>query len=244
MFRSEQIADTPEKIFNEKKRKFFFTFIRRFPDAIELYRKYGLMSKKEGWSNVAHHCAVQAVAADTIGSLINLNDNDRRNLSRTALYHDFYKRKSIEAMRNSQANQLEIDDSSDAAVLEILKQENVDPKVIDLLDKSYGYDSFELEKIKKMSVSEKILSYLDHITMDDDLVPLKDRIAGLKNRYPKINDAGIARYGQPTYDQQYQAGAAIEIDLARQVGLENPEALPIFIKTKIQERINQITLVD
>jgi hypothetical protein len=241
MFKSKESASSPEQTINEQKRKFFYQFARQYPDVIKLYREQGLLPKNEGWSNVAHHCLVEGVAADTLAEKIALSEEDKQVLTECALLHDFYKRKSIELIRANPDNAVKADILSGEQSTAILIEKGVNEKVIVALKNALGPDSLKSENVEKMTTVEKIMHYLDDITLGDDLVPLKERMAALKIRYPIINEEGNGIFGKPYYDQQYEIGAGIEAELAERLVLERPEDLPKYLRDKIFERISKVT---
>jgi hypothetical protein len=252
MFNPDKIPDSPEKIFAEKKQKFFFNFIYKHrKEIIKLYEEYGLLPKNRkdkslDWSNVPRHCTTEAVAGETLGKLLGLNDRETNLITMAPFYHDFYKRESIELIKANPENATAADDQANAKAKKILLEKGVDGQIVSIIDKSLGYDSIERKNVEQMSLLEKIMHYLDDITSGEELVALKERIDTLKQnpRYANINQEGIAKYGKPTYDQQFEVGSEIEADLAKILGLEKPEELPNFLKEKIRERINNVELKD
>lgn len=252
MFKSREMPQSQDEIFEIKKRKAVFQFIRKFPEAIKLYQEHGLLPKNEGWSNVARHCLVEAASADTIAEQLNFSDKDKHDLSQAALLHDFYKRRSIEMineekekiMQGLEGNVTEADIESSNRTIEILRKSGISEDVIQILSNSLGYASIEEPNAEKLSLPEKILHYLDDITLNENIVSLRERIEMLKLRYPQINEEGVARYGKPTYDQQFEIGSKIERELANLLELERSEDLPEYIKEKLIERINKTELID
>jgi hypothetical protein len=240
MFETKPPAENSEKSYDEKKRIFFFRFIRKYPEAVRLYEEYGLLPKKEGWANVAHYCAVEAAAADTLADLLKMSDEDRQAVTQAAFLHDFYKRKSIELIRSNPDNATAADEQSQSEAKEILEERNVDSRIISILDRSLGYETLEEGKVEQLDLSEKVIHYIDDVTSGDNFVSLKERMAVLKTRYPEIDKEGFDRYGRSTYDQQYKTGAEVERFLAEKIGLEQAEELPNVIKQKINEKINKI----
>jgi hypothetical protein len=254
MFRSKEMPETPEKLFEEKKRKCAFQFARQYPEAIKLYQENGLLPKSEGWANVARHCLVEAATADTFADLLHLSDEEKKKSVKAAFLHDFYKRRSVEMMKAEKAkiaeglpgNVTEADIRSGEQSREILEKNHVDPEVISILSNSLGYDALKKENVAKMTTLEKIMHYLDDITLDENLVSLKKRVDMCRERYPQIRDDQklLEMYGQPTYDQQYEVGSQIEKELAERVGLDDPKKLPGFLKEKLIEKINSTELKD
>ncbi len=200
------------------------------------------MPKSEGWSNVAHHCLVEGAAAETMVQVLELPEEDKDIIIQTALLHDFYKRKSVELIRVDESNALNADIISEEQSQAILRKKGFDEKIISCLNNSIGSHVLEDGYADKMTIPEKIIHYLDDITMDDDLVSLKERTENLKKRYPTINKDGIKLFGKPYYDRQYEVGAAIEIELAALVGLDKPENLPKYLKEKILDKINNVKI--
>jgi HD superfamily phosphohydrolase YqeK len=254
MFKLEEVPNSSEKLFEDKKRKCAINFALQNRDAIKLYQEHGLLPKSEGWDNVAKHCLVEAAAADTLANSLHLDAKEKEKVVKAAFYHDFFKRRSIEMMKAEKekisqglpGNVAEADIKSGELSKEILKNKNVDPEIISILSNSLGYDSIKNENAEKMTTLEKILHYLDSITLDENLVSLKERIDMCKERYPQVRDDKklLAIYGQPTYDQQYEVGSKIEQELAGRIGLEDPKKLPQFLKDKLTERINATELAD
>ena len=218
----------PIESYKKKKRAFFANFALKHLSAFRLHKEFGLLPKTEGWANVSRHCLVEAVAMDVLGRELRLSEKERSNLVQAALLHDFYKRKEIELMKkegDSMATVVEAEEGSNI----ILNERGTDPQIV-LLTNSVG--GAQIERMKKIETTlpEKIMFYIDNITDNDNIVGLKNRIANLPSRYPDIAKTGI-------YRRLLEVSEEIQGELAGKVGLDNPDALPEYIKTKIREAV-------
>src|SRR5258708_1755034 len=80
---------TEEDKYEKKKQAFFTRFALKHLSAFKLHKEFGLLPKKEGWSNVSRHCLVEAVAIDVLSQELHLPEKDRNNLVQAAFLHDF-----------------------------------------------------------------------------------------------------------------------------------------------------------
>jgi|GEM_PF-5625165 len=247
MFRSreyQQNQDNPQVVFSEKRRQFFSKFLRNQTESLSFHREHGLLEKRktwneangeydsisEDWSNVTEHCLVEAVDADTLADMLELDTISRQKLVQGAMLHDFYKRKEIEAMRKDPIMQYELISEMVAKQNSILLEGGVDPEVVGIAE-SVGMSSFEKIERGQATELEKIMNYIDDITLDTDIKNLSERIAFGRKRYSNIPPE--------QFDRQLAVSKEIQQQLAKRLEIENPDELPHVIRKKIFERIEQ-----
>lgn len=204
----------------------------------------GLFPKKEGWRNVVEHELVEAEAADVLGEAVGLAEIERKSLYSSALLHDVYKRREREAFKQKGAEAAQETDEKQAAFLESL---GYTKEVAELTQLAGGYSlahfledpSTENLVLKKdLPLADLILHYVDDITLGSDLVPLKERIAYVKEKYKEEDEKGKELYGgRLPSDVSYEVSRQIQKKLAGIIGVD-AETLPNWIKRKIEERIN------
>ncbi len=216
-------------IYEQKKKDFFSRFALKHLSELRLHKEFGLLPKSEGWSNVVRHCLVEAVAAEVMSENLHLSEKETRDLVQAAVLHDFYKRQEMELLKEKGASAENLMAAEEESA-EILTEKKINPFVIKLTD-SVGLTKIDRMKESDVTISEKVMFYIDMITNNDDIVNLRDRVAALPARYPAIAATGI-------YPILLKASQEIEAELAQKIGLENPEELPNYIKTKINEMIN------
>ncbi len=204
----------------------------------------GLFPKKEGWRNVVAHELVEAEGADVLADILGLPQELREKLYSAALLHDVYKRKEREAFKERGSTGAEETDKQQGSFIESL---GFDEKIAELGSLAGGYalpyfledPGAEVLTIKKeLPIEDLIIHYVDDITLGSDLVPLKQRVAYVKETYKEEDEAGMKMFGgRLPSDVQFEVSRQIEIKLAGLVGVDNSETLPEWIKSKILERI-------
>lgn len=86
------------------------------------------------------------------------------------------------------------------------------------------------------------MHYVDDITLNNDLVPLDQRIGYLEQnpKYKELNGEGRKIFNGKTYfEVQREISKRIEREFAPKLGLSDPAAIPAFVKETIVIRIKQ-----
>ena len=89
------------KIENERRKTSYFSrfALKHFND-MKILGKGGILGKgAEKWRNISEHCLVEAVGADILTEYLGVDRDKRDKVVKTALWHDWYKRREIEAMQ-------------------------------------------------------------------------------------------------------------------------------------------------
>lgn len=241
---SEFCADRYAK----KRAKYFGRIALRHLSSMKIHKEFGLLPRKEGWGNVVEHCLVEAAAADVIADYLGLSLEMKEKLVKAALLHDFYKRREVEQTRERKNGK----DSFNNAALEssfVLEQKGVNKDVVEVAG-SAGHMALtamndllnKLSELNEVQVLQLVFHYLDDITLNNDLVPLKTRMDMLDNnpKYKKLNDAGKDLFeGRTTFAVQREIGQKIEEWISKSLGVADNKDLPILIKREIESRIEQ-----
>lgn len=206
----------------------------------------GLFPKKEGWSNVVEHEIVEAEACDVLADALGLPSTERTQLRDAAALHDVFKRREKELMEKMGPSGYDVGQEEEA---KFLKERGYSEEIIRLA-RSVGHSSLfpmikdpkapQLKVREDIDLSTLIIHYIDDITLNSDLVPLNQRIDYLEKnpRYTETNEQGRAVFaGRAYFEVQREVSRQIEERFARILGVEPPEKLPEWIKTKIAERI-------
>lgn len=204
----------------------------------------GLFPKSEGWRNVVEHELVEFEAFDVLAEAVGLEESEKRKGATAALLHDVFKRKEREAYAKSGAEGAKEADQEQA---EFIKSLGYEGDIAELAGLAGGYSlPHFLEDLKTKALTlkkdiplvELIVHYVDDITLGSDLVLLKDKVNHVKEKYKEEDDEGRAIFGgRLPSDVQYEVGGQIEARLAQMIGIDEPETMPLWIKTKIEERI-------
>lgn len=210
----------------------------------------GLFPKSEGWRNVVEHEIVEAEACDILAEELGILELTRRNVNLAASLHDVNKRREIELMRKVGSSGYA---QGQADQGRFLKERGYSDEVIELaesvgggvlLDFLVDPKASELKVREDIPIQKLIVHYVDDIVLNNNIVPLKDRIAYLLTvpAYKELNEAGRHDFnGRTAFEVQFEVSRQIEQRLARMINVDPPESLPDFIKGKIEERIKDQT---
>lgn len=208
----------------------------------------GLFPKKEGWRNVPEHGLVEGEAIGVLANAFDIPERTRSHMETAGNLHDVGKRRQIE-LYNQQGPAGAREAEKQQAVF--LENSGFPSEVIRLTKFMGGLSPLEMVKDPKADKLELkddldlpvlICHYVDDITLHDQIVPLKDRIAYVKERYKVEDEEGVERIGKPYSDVQFEVARQIEQKLAKMLGVEPADKLPEWIKSKIMERIEQENL--
>lgn len=223
-------------------RKYFSDLALRYLSLIKLHRGSGHLpslknlspeqiaanveqSGQKDWSNVVRHCLAEAGAVDALALELGFSAEDRDNLIRAAILHDFDKRVEIETLRANKENQTAVVEKMKLISREVLLEKGVKPEIVEIIDEIGDVDITQKDNI---SLSQKILFYIDNITDGQNLVAVKSKHANLVKRYPKLASEGV-------FDKWVSATESVQKEIAEKIGLANPEELPNFILQKVKQ---------
>lgn len=228
--------------------------------------------KEEQWRNVAEHCTVQLAAAEVMSDLLQLEPEDKEKLCSVAAVHDWRKRMDVMARKigkmpdgeEKQKKQEELKEMEehaqqffDASQPATVLMEATGPKFMEKV----------LRDDENISLLEKIQCYLDDICGDrpgdkkSDLLPLKERLQEVSARNPRPENetdaAGQEKYpelkqmlaerGKGYWEVETEFVQQVEKELwqqmgGRDVGIEKPEDLPLFLKSQLTQRMRAFAL--
>lgn len=205
----------------------------------------GLFPKKEGWRDVVEHELVEAEACDILAEALGLPDVRRKTLRDAASLHDVEKRRERELFEQEGSEGAK---RSEAEQTAFLKSRGYSEEVVKLTQSVGGYSLVSFVEDPKASpiklrqdidLATLIIHYADDITLVGDLVPLRERIAYVKQKY-RVEDEESRKIfaGRLGSDVQFEVSRQIEEKLAQMLGVDPPEKLPEWIRGKIAERIN------
>lgn len=215
--------------FELKKRRYFSNFALKHLSAFRLHKEQGLLPKTEGWSNVSEHCLLEAVAVDVVSEKLNLGQKERDRLVEAALLHDYFKRREIETMKARGETGLDIIKEVEVQSESVLISKGVDPEVVRMTG-LVGAGSLEYFENNDTKLDEKILHYVDDITDNIQILPLRDRVEKVAKKYPDLDKTG-------SYKKQLSISESIQQELALRLGVIEPEKLPEYIVQQIEERV-------
>lgn len=204
------------------------------------YKKELNILKKEGkligqWSNIFDHCLTEGLLADTFSDLLDLSVDDKENLIKAALLHDWYKRVEREAV--SQLGFTEYDFKAIASG-EKLKKLGYSDRVVELTQ-SVGHTS--LKKVMESNdMIIRVIHLIDDLTIGDKIVELDERVDNLEQaeRYKELNEEGRKIFFGKTYFQiQRQLGHQIISQVCEKTGIA-PNKLTSILKEKLSKKYN------
>lgn len=226
----------PESQEQSKKTKYFQRRATSHLTEMRLAKDTGLFPKKEGWRNVVEHMVVEAEAADVLAEALGIPESERKNLYTATLLHDVFKRKEIELAQQKGASGF---DESAKLQSEWLRGLGYSQGIIELTESVAHTSLVKFQKLDEVSLSQKIIHYVDDIIQNNDLVKLEQRMnaQAANPRYAEINQQGIAIFGKPYIEVSREVSKKLEAEFAQKIGLEDPTQLPIWIRDRIFSRI-------
>ncbi len=224
-------------------RKYFANLALRHLDLIRLHGESGHLPSlknmspeqlvdniqhtgQKDWSNVVRHCLAEAGAADALGHLLSLPEEDKENLIQAAILHDFDKKLEIENIRGQSGKITQASEKFKLVSKETLHKKGIKPEIIEIIDSVGDTDIMRKENI---TLLQKVMFYIDNITEGTNLVNVKVKRDGLLKRYPKLaEESGFL-------DKWVSSTEEVQKELAEKIGLANPEELPNYILQKVKE---------
>ncbi len=183
-------------------------------------------SGQKDWSNVVRHCLAEGGAADALGHLLGLSEEDKENLIQAAILHDFDKRVEIETLRNKKEKYTQAAHDFKSVSEEVLRKHGIKPEIIQIID---AVGDTETPYREGVTLLQKVMFYIDNITEETNLVNVKTKRDGLAKRYPKL-------LTESDYmDKWVSSTEEVEKELAEKIGLANHEELPNFIFEKVKQ---------
>lgn len=225
-----------EKIDKEKKKtEYFSQFALKHLSAMRILEKGGVLGEdNKEWRNVAEHCLVAAVGADILAEHLNA---DRDTVVLATFLHDWYKRREVEAIREH---------GGEKGVTKTVQED-------DRLLREYGFSeefirvahanmpvSADPEYIAGRSRNEKIVHFMDHITLGSEYVEVKDRWRELEKEpfFKAYSESYRGIYGGKNLKEfQKELAESEEEEFEHKIEL-SPGTIVEFIRTELEKRIN------
>lgn len=211
----------------EDKRSFFEALARKYPEEMRLLFQGGRLVSRDKWRNVAEHCLVQTAAAEELSQLLCLPADEAEAMCSTAAIHDWRKRweRTGEAMP-AKTDQLLKDVHAREDLLEATNP--------DYLARAYiGEITF--------TPAQELQFYLDVITRENDIVRSEDRLSEVQHSPRSV---GLAEKANGQYwDKTRELRDQVEQRLFEQLrstghDIASPADIPLFIKSRIEEKWN------
>lgn len=228
----------PLSDFELKKRLYFSRFALSFRKDLKLHQEYGVLSKKEGWRNVSEHCLLEAVMVDVLAEQLGLSKEERENLVTGALLHDFYKREQMRIIKEGGGSTESLEKSEEESN-RILQEKNYPEGVFMVAGSASDVKRMAL-LYSEVALIEKIIFYVDSITMNNQISSVAERIQKQKanERYKRIDEEAKEYLGGKTQlEAMEEISIKIQKELAERLGIEDPETLPKWIEREIKKRI-------
>ncbi|MDP2676836.1 MAG: hypothetical protein Q8O83_04090 [bacterium] len=235
MEKFEKNIPSEEEMRELKKTRYFSHFATTHLAEMRILKKGGVLGKENrDWRNISEHCLVEAVGADILAEYMGA---DRKNIVSAALLHDWYKRNEIEAMKKLGGAK----GHRDAAEKEIavLQKMGIPENIIHLMHANIPQRA-DIEYLEKRTREEKIMHFIDLITLNAKFVDIKERIrdASKKKSVVEFCDSYRPRYnGKSLLEVQDIAGSLEQKEFEKILHLE-PGTLIERIRHTLNNRID------
>jgi hypothetical protein len=170
----------------------------------------------DDWANVYKHCKREGEIATVLSSLLGLKEGATEILVKSAILHDWFKRKERDM---AASNPLAYEEAEKHSI-EGLKALGYSDHIIDV---AHSVGSFSLKEIQiTNSILKRAMHWIDDVTHGDELVELDYRIDLLESaeRYKELNQTGIAIYGKTLFQMQREIGHEIQEELELLCGVK------------------------
>lgn len=185
------------------------------------------------WSNVFDHCFKEGLLADVLSDLLQLASEDKEDLIKAALLHDWYKRVEREAANKEGFSQYDLKavESGDK-----LKSLGYSDRIVELTQ-SVGHTS--LKKVMESNdLLIRVMHLIDDITFGNKIVELDERVDGLEQaeRYKELNEEGKKIFAGKTYFQiQRELGHQIISQICAKLEIKPDKFIP-QIKSEFRKK--------
>ncbi len=250
-----------------KKTEYFSKLARSVKNAFALHNNEGnLWQKKDGkedWKNVSEHCLVEIARVNTLGALLELNQETVKDLMYAAALHDFSKKKEKELqVPEGGITWEQYDKEISQWSRKTIAGNGLSENIVELSG-SVGHDSLikteDLLKKDKNELSESdiaylVMHYVDNYTLGSDWVkPINGMTNEIDNRTEKDKnnptlknlqeDSKKILNGRNYVDVMKDTGHDIEKLIVKLIkekkNIEvDPLRLPEFIDEEIKKEIN------
>lgn len=229
----ETDKNTPPQTPENPKREYFERICHENLQAMRVLFRDGQLKKDpkdkewQGYRTTVEHSVAAAAAMIELCDLLQVKEEERKNLTTAILVHDWQRRWEIEQKTDHTPVHLE--------------ELAIDPKLITATQPSFQ------ERAKNATFAEKIMFYIDNILQGSEIVPLLQRIDEVASRRPELdNDPSLTRDGMPYWENERRIGVQIEQEIFEKLQvlhpdlpIESADAIPNFLRNKVCERIQK-----
>lgn len=215
-------------------RRLFFRYARYHLPEMRLNFRGGRLSPKDGdWNNVIDHQVMQLAEADVMSDTLGMSEDERGGLLTAALCHDWKKRleKRSEDFTPEQKVQAE----------EFLKRAAPNAELMDATETGFSKKIIDGDA----TFLQRLMFYIDNITLESKIVPLNKRIAETEARTALNEDEEwTQRLGGRYWDVERMAAWGVEQELftllkKRGAAISVPHDVPFFIRAKVGELVGR-----
>jgi hypothetical protein len=222
----------------KRKTKFFNDFALGHMPEMRLLFRGGKLDKLTGWRNVAEHCLVEAVAADTLAESLALMPEERNKLVTVAACHDWAKKLDKRAgdfapEEAAKANEFLAQAKPEAELMAATNFGFLDQAVVD----------------KRSTFLQRLQFYIDEITSGSLIVDADARVdeAELRDTPEIKKQLAASRLGSNYRLQERRFCHEIEKEIFQRLKetgatIDSPAAIPGYIREKIDERVRNHSL--
>jgi hypothetical protein len=243
--------------YEKQRRVYFAMFARSHVCAFKPHWKKGetLGKGPQVWRNVSEHCLVEGVLADVLAEELGLSKEERSDAVTAALLHDWSKKLEVEAAEQARGAGLSDLDAyvtgkkSEGTVLKELGFPARTQKIIDAI----------IPKTRRgpQTMPEKVMWYVDAVLSNTEPVRLKERFDNMERGWDGIREnpaRGVRNrafsdsfkpcyQGMSLYQVQREIADRLEPEFAFRIGYKGFSTdLPLFLRQKIDDRINSVAL--
>jgi len=216
----QQVRNAVEK--HPYKTQFFQEMLLNYLPEMRLAIRGGHLTKVEGWRNILEHQAVEIVAMDIFCDLLGVESKSKKKLMSAVAYHDWNKRLELGKINEDQINV-----EQTKSYLEIL---HPDQQLLDAVEPGFLH---ELEN-NQPNLLQLAMFYIDDITFESTIMPMKDRLINSKDR-------------NPDWERELKLGKYVESQLfdiikKRDVPVATPSDIPTLILKGIQEKMDSLLI--
>lgn len=200
----------------------------KYVEYFDILKKHGRLI--DDWSNVYEHCLKEAEIAELLGQMLYdlnvINLEDKINLIKAAILHDWYKRFEIERVKTDGIRaHYETENESK----ELLKKLNISDRIIEI---AHSVGSTELLEVENYDIVRKTMHFIDDICDGNVIVEIDERIKKLEKRYPELNESGRLLYeGKTMLEKQKEIGKNTQNELEQVLKIDR-DSIVLMLKQK------------
>jgi HD superfamily phosphodiesterase len=201
---------------------------------MRILQQGGVLGKgNEEWRNISEHCLTEAAGAAVLAEGLQA---DVEKVVASALLHDWYKRREIEAMNTEGAatgHRTTLEE--DKAALRALGI----PEEVIVIAHANIPDTADAEALDKRSLEEKIMHYMDAVTTNTQFTPYQERFALLEKKQRNVDFSNSYRPtygGKSLYEVQVEVADREQREFEQALGIEAGKLLA-YIAENLKKKI-------